>query len=93
MSGDNRGWEGRKVRQLVDETLERYGTVCHLCRNEGADSADHLVPRSKGGPNTLDNLRPAHASCNRLRGDLDLPVWFARHPIPTRPALQPSREW
>lgn len=91
MSGRNRGWEGRKVRRLVHETLDHYGTRCHLCGGPGADSADHLIPRSKGGGHELANRRPAHASCNRARSDMDLAEWFDRYPI--RPALSPSREW
>lgn len=93
MSGDNRGWSGRMVRKTVNAVLEAYGTVCHLCGGEDADSADHVIPRSKGGGHGLANLRPAHASCNRARGDMDLTEWFALHPLPTRPALAPSRKW
>jgi len=25
---------------------------------------DHVMPLSKGGPDTLENVRPAHGSCN-----------------------------
>jgi 5-methylcytosine-specific restriction endonuclease McrA len=88
-----RPWSGRYARQWTAATLARWGTVCHLCRTDGADSADHLIPRSKGGPDSLDNLRPAHHGCNSARGDLSLAEWFALHPIPRREALAPSREW
>lgn len=86
-------WGGRKVAQLTAMTLAHYGTRCHLCGQEGADSPDHVIPRSKGGNNALANLRPAHRACNRARSDTDLDEWFRLHPIPTRPALQPSRKW
>lgn len=36
---------------------------------------DHYVPRSRGGQDTIDNLRPAHHECNARRGDG--PVVFA----------------
>lgn len=76
------------------ETLARWGRTCHLCGTPGATTADHLIPRSKGGTDDVEaNLRPAHHSCNSVRGDRDLPTWFAAHPIATRPALAPSREW
>jgi 5-methylcytosine-specific restriction endonuclease McrA len=29
---------------------------------------DHLIPIAKGGPDTLDNVRPAHALCNLKKG-------------------------
>lgn len=69
-------WGGREAQRLTALTLATYGTVCHLCRHGGADSADHLVPRSHGGPDSLDNLRPAHhrrcrvcgLRCNTKRG-------------------------
>lgn len=88
-----RPWEGRYARRLVAITLHTYGTVCHLCRQDGARTADHLIPRSKGGSDDPANLRPAHQGCNSLRNNMDLAEWFARHPVPRRQALAPSREW
>lgn len=61
-------WGGRRAARLRSATLDAYGTTCHLCGGPGADSADHLIPRSAGGTDTLDNLRPAHLSCNQRRG-------------------------
>lgn len=91
-------WGGRRVQRLVALVLAHYGTDCHLCsdRSHMADSADHVVPRSKGGAVwDLANLRPAHHGCNVARQDIDLDEWFRRHPLtPTdRPALAPSRKW
>jgi 5-methylcytosine-specific restriction endonuclease McrA len=88
-----RPWSGRWRQQLTARVLAVKGTVCHLCRGDGADSADHRVPRSKGGSDSIDNLEPAHQGCNSLRGDMDLTDWFATHPVPRRPALAPSRQW
>lgn len=86
-------WGGRYVQRLTAATLAVYGTTCHLCRQPGADTADHLQPRSKGGTDSIGNLRPAHHGCNSARRDMDLTEWFARNPVPRRPALAPSREW
>ncbi len=62
-----RGSRWRKVRALV---LERDGYVCWLCGLPGANSADHVLPVSRGGA-THDpaNLRAAHYSCNSKRGN------------------------
>ena len=38
------GW-GRISRQVI----ARDQGICHLCGESGADTADHLVPRSLGG--------------------------------------------
>lgn len=57
------------TRQLV---IERDGSTCRLC-GEPVEldqvDLDHLVPVSLGGTNHADNLRVAHASCNRARGN------------------------
>jgi len=29
---------------------------------------DHVIPLSKGGPHTYDNIRPAHSWCNMRKG-------------------------
>lgn len=62
-------WGGRRAQRLLQLTLETYGSICHLCGLPGADSSDHLVPRSLGGSDSLDNLRPAHRRCNSSRGN------------------------
>ena len=71
----NNGFEYYKE----SEVLDLYGTICHICnididlsapRLAGASGwevglhIDHVVPLSKGGSDTLDNVRPAHGSCN-----------------------------
>ena len=71
----NNGFEIYKTEKV----LELYGTKCHLCdkdidmqasRKVGVGNweyglhIDHLVAIAKGGPDTLLNVRPAHAICN-----------------------------
>ena len=61
------------------EVLDKYGKMCHICQTLIDLSAprqvgkagwqkglhiDHLHPLSKGGPDTLDNVRPSHGKCN-----------------------------
>lgn len=86
-------WGGRRAQEFTAEVLAVKGTICHLCGQDGADTADHLVPRLSGGLNTLDNGAPAHRSCNSARQARSLTDWFATHPLPTRPPLPPSRTW
>jgi 5-methylcytosine-specific restriction endonuclease McrA len=62
-------WGGRRAVRLRMMTLGEYGTVCWLCGRDGADSADHVLPRSRGGSDALENLRPAHRACNSARGN------------------------
>lgn len=88
-----RPWAGRWRQALTAECLYVKGTTCHLCGGHGADTADHVVPRSVGGLDVIENLEPAHSSCNSARGAQTLAEWFARHPLPARVELAPSRKW
>ncbi len=72
------GWGGRRAVMLTRLVLATYGTRCHLCGTTGATTADHRVPRSKGGSDALANLRPAHASCNSSRQAESVDAWRAR---------------
>lgn len=67
----------------TEQVLEMYGNNCHIC-NEPIDleaprwtyqdgwemglHIDHLIPLSKGGSDTIDNVRPAHGVCNLRKG-------------------------
>lgn len=90
-------WGGSLAAGLVRATLATYGDRCHLCGRPGADSADHVVPRERGGPDTLANLRPVHHNarprCNRRRGAMTMQEWRHRHGLPDPPDLAPSRDW
>ena len=54
------------------EIADRDGWVCHICRQtvlpEQA-SLDHVIPISKGGPHTRDNVKLAHLLCNQRKGN------------------------
>ena len=45
-------------------------TICALCGKAGANTADHIVPLMFGGDNSVENLQPAHQSCNSRKGAL-----------------------
>ena len=63
-------WGGRKAQQFVRLTLAKYGEVCWNCGLPGSNTADHVIPRSKGGAvYDLDNLAPSHRRCNESRGN------------------------
>ena len=67
-----------------DQVLKLYGTDCHICKEEINLSAqrspgasgweeglhiDHVIPLSKGGEDTIDNVKPAHGLCNLQKKD------------------------
>lgn len=54
------------------ELLEACGRVCYLCGQYLSVhdlTVDHVVPLSRGGSHTLENIKPAHKVCNSRKGD------------------------
>ena len=47
-----------------DEKLREYNHRCAYCGVQGNMTMDHVVPLSKGGEHTIDNIVPACAPCN-----------------------------
>jgi len=55
-----------------------FGGRCAYCRrNGGALHRDHVVPLSRGGFDTPQNVVPSCASCNLSKGDRDVREWMA----------------
>ena len=88
----------RPISRRLQTVGDRSNWECTYCGNplprnpDAADhptdpehraTADHLVPRSKGGRSRLRNLVLACQSCNNLKGDTDLPDWLELCGLPT----------
>lgn len=55
----------------------RDGRQCQYCgTTDGQFHVDHIVPRIKGGQDTLDNLVVACASCNLSKGSKSASEWM-----------------
>lgn len=61
-------WTGRRVARVLAAVVETYGDTCVHCHLPGSRSVEHIVPRSRGGDDSLANTRPAHLVCNQERG-------------------------
>lgn len=79
MSGTK--WGGTESKRLSDLVKQEFGYLCHLCLKEISEdnfTVDHVIPRSKGGTNAIENLRPAHGKpCNFARGDKPIEMYRA----------------
>ncbi|MDK4252614.1 HNH endonuclease [Corynebacterium propinquum] len=89
----SRGWSGRRASQLRALTLATYGDLCHLCGWPGATTADHIIPRSLGGDDSLANLRPAHSTCNYSRGNMTVQQWREKYRATRSPPPKSSPRW
>ena len=60
------------------QLIQTYGTDCYICngpinfnaprKGPGSEYSlwpDHVIPTSRGGSNTIDNVRPCHRKCNQ----------------------------
>ena len=58
---------------LRRRVLERDGYYCVFCDEDLRDAEihmDHVIPESKGGPTTFDNLQVTCRKCNLAKGVL-----------------------
>lgn len=68
-------------KEQVSRIYDRASGYCHICHKKvafknygvvgarGAWEVDHSNPRANGGTDRLNNLYPAHISCNRAKRD------------------------
>lgn len=59
-------------RQIMLKVIRRDGQVCRICRKNVPDDEvefDHIIPYSRGGQTSEDNLRLLCRSCNRKKKD------------------------
>lgn len=68
---DPREWE--RLRTMV---LNRDGYICTYCHTyTGPFEVDHIVPLSRGGKSTMDNLCVACGPCNAGKRDKTPEEW------------------
>ncbi|MEO1093680.1 MAG: HNH endonuclease [Cyanobacteria bacterium J06638_28] len=73
------------------EVFRRDQHRCQYCNSTKRLTIDHVVPRSKGGTHTWDNVVAACERCNSIKGDRLLPstnlVLKAKPKAPMHPVI------
>jgi 5-methylcytosine-specific restriction endonuclease McrA len=67
----------RKITRRA--VFARDGWSCQYCGSRSNLTVDHVIPRSKGGGSTWENIVASCAPCNRRKGDR-LPAQIDMHP-------------
>lgn len=76
-----------KVPLTRENVFKRDNYRCVYCGETRRTllTLDHVYPRSKGGPDSWENLVTACKGCNGEKGNLLLAEWGKDDPKPTRP--------
>jgi 5-methylcytosine-specific restriction endonuclease McrA len=78
----------RKITRRAVFARDRW--TCQYCGHErGNLTVDHVIPRSKGGPSTWENIVTCCAPCNRRKGDR-LPAQARMVPVKLPRAPNPA---
>lgn len=88
-SGQNSRARKLGVPGILDENewialCEKYGNICLRCRQKTALSIDHVMPMSRGGDNTIDNVQPLCRYCNMSKNDTYADYRTGEQPMPTK---------
>ena len=69
------------------KTLDHGRQVCIYCGSTEDLCHDHLIPKAKGGPDTIHNVVIACKTCNSSKRDKDLFEWYGPDLISEIPKL------
>lgn len=86
---------------LVDwrDAMLHFRGCCAYCRKQqrrGRDhrlTRDHVIPVSKGGPTSRENIVPGCRSCNSRKGNRDMREWFVTQRFYKKEQLQLLERW
>lgn len=60
-----------------DDVLSRHNHKCIACGTNNDIVIDHIMPLSRGGTNTKDNIQPLCRSCNTSKRNKTMEEWEA----------------
>lgn len=69
-------------KELAKAIIDKHGFKCFYCKKDLTEfeeyGFDHVLARSAGGKDTLDNLVPACKSCNGSKYNYSVSTWAIR---------------
>jgi hypothetical protein len=78
MRAKSLGIEGILTAEDWAELVEKHGGKCASCRGGKYLVIDHIIPLSRGGTNTKDNIQPLCVQCNSSKGNKLPEEWPGR---------------
>lgn len=69
------------TKEEWESTVSLFGNRCAYCGEEKPLTQDHIIPVSKGGGYTKQNIVPCCGSCNSRKQDRDFIAWFKGMPF------------
>ena len=61
--------------------LNYFDNLCAYCGSSAPLEQDHVVPISKGGSSSIDNIMPACKRCNSSKCTTEMLSWYKRQPF------------
>lgn len=66
--------------EIKEYLLDKYGHVCQYCGGASEDNIlewEHIIPKSKGGSNSVKNATLSCQKCNQAKGAMTPKEWLA----------------
>lgn len=86
-------WNRLREVQLANYNYECVGLYPAICEVNENLQLDHIVPKSRGGEDSIENTRILCRSCNGKKSDRDDPkgkAWWSVKYFPNAPIRRPG---
>lgn len=87
------GLTGIVTDEEWERTVAKFDHKCAYCGISGFLEKDHIVPMSRGGENTIQNVVPACRRCNSSKHNSLVGEWYAEQPFFSAERLKKIRRY